>query len=113
MFQKITCPTCQSEFFPKPKKTIAAPPSAPRPIKNVVYDPIGDASEGNSAAFNSCPTCRKEISKTAIACPGCGHVFKQPGAINFKDPVHIVGLIVCLVIIVVVVLHIKNMTVGP
>ena len=44
-----------------------------------------------------CPSCAKQVSYGAINCPACGHAFRQAGAINLSDPVHIVGLIVCVI----------------
>jgi len=39
-----------------------------------------------------CPTCRGWLADNAAACPKCGHVFKAPGAFDFSDPVHILGI---------------------
>lgn len=50
----------------------------------------------------SCPSCAKPVSYGAINCPACGHAFRPAGAINLSDPVHIVGLIVCVIILLLV-----------
>ena len=39
-----------------------------------------------------CPACSCEVSSQAAACPQCGHLFKSAGAINLRDPVHLVGI---------------------
>jgi predicted amidophosphoribosyltransferase len=66
----------------------------------------------NRSSFQSCPTCQNQVSVTATSCPKCGHTFKQAGGVNLKDPVHIAGLIVCVIIIVLVVIYILAVTVG-
>jgi uncharacterized paraquat-inducible protein A len=48
------------------------------------------------AAIVKCPTCDAEVSSEAAACPKCGHQFKSAGAINLRDPVHVIGIIVAL-----------------
>lgn len=48
-----------------------------------------------------CPACHKQVSQRAPACPGCGEPLASSvesaygGAINTNDPVHVVGIIVC------------------
>lgn len=47
-----------------------------------------------------CPACGKQVSSNAPSCPSCGEPIKSSveksagGAINPKDPVHLIGLIV-------------------
>ena len=46
-----------------------------------------------------CPACEKDVSPNAPACPSCGEPIKSSvevasGAINLKDPVHFLGIIV-------------------
>jgi uncharacterized paraquat-inducible protein A len=53
--------------------------------------------------IRACPSCSVSVSLSATACPHCGHTFRQPGAINLSDPVHVIGLIVCGIIILIVV----------
>lgn len=57
-----------------------------------------------------CPACAKDVSDKAPACPHCGEPLKSSvaaatgGAINMKDPVHFVGmLIVGLIILGIIV----------
>lgn len=50
-----------------------------------------------------CPSCQSDVSTKAAACPKCGHQFKYAGGINLKDPVHRVGLALCVVFIVSVI----------
>ena len=52
-----------------------------------------------------CPTCGKQISSNAISCPSCGEVINQKmakpaGAINMKDPVHFIGVLISILVIV-------------
>ncbi len=52
----------------------------------------------------SCPTCGKQISSNAISCPNCGELInakmsKPAGAINMKDPVHFVGVVISVLVI--------------
>ena len=53
-----------------------------------------------------CPTCAEIISAEAMACPRCGHTFKVAGAFNASDPVHIIGIFVCGIIVFLVVIGI-------
>ncbi len=51
-----------------------------------------------------CPTCGRQVSSNAANCPGCGEVInskmaKPAGAINLKDPVHLVGVILAVLVI--------------
>jgi len=64
------------------------------------------------ANLQFCPTCSTSVSLNANACPKCGHVFKNPGGINLKDPVHIIGIIVCGIIILIVIGIIRNRIIG-
>jgi predicted amidophosphoribosyltransferase len=57
-----------------------------------------------------CPSCDKDVSKKAAACPHCGLQIKYPGRINLKDPVHIFGIIIVIGIIVSVILYIMLVT---
>ena len=52
-----------------------------------------------------CPAYKSEISPNATACPRCGEPRKtaapggSPGAFNLSDPVHAIGSIGCLVLV--------------
>lgn len=58
-----------------------------------------------------CPTCEKDVSDKAPACPHCGEPMRtsvevaQGGAVNPKDPVHFVGLLICGFILLGVVIY--------
>jgi len=45
--------------------------------------------------LQTCPDCDKPVSREAAACPNCGHQFKSSGGVNLKDPVHVIGLLLC------------------
>jgi uncharacterized paraquat-inducible protein A len=53
-------------------------------------------------ALIKCPECDSEVSSEAAACPKCGHPLKAKpaGGINTQDPVHVVGIIVVVIIII-------------
>lgn len=59
--------------------------------------------------LTKCPSCQREVSSEAAACPQCGHPFKTQktvGSIDLKDPVHLVGVGVAVLMIVGTVLFI-------
>jgi hypothetical protein len=43
-------------------------------------------------AMMNCPSCGKDVSTEAAACPNCGHAFKYAGGLNLGDPVHLLGI---------------------
>lgn len=53
-----------------------------------------------------CKTCEKSISSNASACPSCGEpvdrkvVSKQGGAIDISDPVHLIGVLIVIGLVV-------------
>ena len=51
-------------------------------------------------ALIQCPECGVDVSSEAAACPNCGHPLKArpSGGINPKDPVHVIGIILVVVI---------------
>ncbi len=49
--------------------------------------------------LTKCPSCSSEVSTKAASCPKCGHQFKFSGGVNLKDPVHVIGLWICGLII--------------
>ena len=61
---------------------------------------------GNSEMLTSCPSCGNDVSTQADTCPKCGHRFKYAGGINMKDPVHVLGVGICVVIVVSVIIYI-------
>ena len=46
-----------------------------------------------------CPTCQRDVSSEARACPQCGHQFKAAGGINLKDPIHVIGILLAVVVL--------------
>jgi predicted amidophosphoribosyltransferase len=66
-----------------------------------VYHGCIDVSERRrKMPLIDCPACGNKVSANAPACPGCGEPIKSStakasgGAVNPKDPVHLIGLIV-------------------
>ena len=63
-------------------------------------------------ALTICPACGKPVSSNAPACPNCGEPLKssvekaQGGAFNLKDPVHLIGAILALLIVAGVIYYI-------
>lgn len=60
------------------------------------------------AQLIKCPTCGKQVSNNAATCPNCGEIInskmtKNAGAINLKDPVHLIGVIISILVILAVV----------
>jgi hypothetical protein len=51
-------------------------------------------------ALIKCPECGAEVSSAAAACPKCGHPLRASptGGINTKDPVHVVGIVLVVII---------------
>jgi uncharacterized paraquat-inducible protein A len=54
-------------------------------------------------ALIKCPECGTEVSSEAAACPKCGHPLraKPSGGINMKDPVHVIGVVLVIIILLV------------
>ena len=90
----IACPGCAHIFNPRSLPDPVTIPAAPAPTSN------------------NCPTCANQVSLNAVSCPKCGHIFKQAGGVNLKDPVHVAGLIVCLIILGLAVTWIYIKTIG-
>jgi predicted amidophosphoribosyltransferase len=61
-----------------------------------------------------CPACNKDVSSEAPACPACGQPIKSSvekaagGAINPRDPVHLLGIILVIGIVIGVILYIAS-----
>lgn len=71
-----------------------------------ILKPIPDklANQKNSKLIE-CSICGEKIAESAAYCPHCGAVInkkmtKASGAINLNDPIHIVGIILAILIIV-------------
>jgi predicted amidophosphoribosyltransferase len=64
-------------------------------------------------SLTKCPACEKEVSPNAPACPRCGEPInksagKSAGAIDAKDPVHFIGLVIAgLMILGIIIFAIK------
>ena len=66
-------------------------------------------------ALITCPACGKPVSKNAPACPSCGEpirssVEKASGALNMKDPVHVIGVLLAILMVLGVVLYIASLS---
>jgi len=53
-----------------------------------------------------CPACGRDVSDAATSCPHCGQPLRQQmtpaaGGINMSDPVHVIGVVVAVIILVV------------
>ena len=58
----------------------------------------------------TCVDCEKEISDKVHTCPGCGHPYVRAATgLNMRDPVHILGVAVIVVMVVSVVFMISQM----
>jgi hypothetical protein len=66
-------------------------------------------------ALIPCPECKTEVSSAAAACPKCGHPIAAPttpppqpqrvvGAIDMRDPVHVVGVVIAVVMLIAIVI---------
>ena len=54
------------------------------------------------ATLTNCPTCGKQVSSKAATCPNCGEVLhhsKSETAINLKDPVHLLGVLISILVL--------------
>ena len=54
----------------------------------------------------TCPICKASVSKNANACIKCGEPISKKmsssnGALNLKDPVHLIGIVVCLIFVLI------------
>ena len=56
----------------------------------------------STATLRTCPACNRDVSIRAPACPHCGEPFTlaaaNPGGINMRDPVHVVGVIIAVIV---------------
>ncbi len=51
-------------------------------------------------ALVKCPECEADVSSEAAACPKCGRPMKATpaGGINPRDPVHVLGIIIAVLV---------------
>ena len=58
-------------------------------------------SKEGIVALVTCLECGTEVSNAAAACPKCGHPVKATpaGGLNLKDPVHVVGIALVVIIV--------------
>jgi hypothetical protein len=92
--QLIECPSCKETIEVPVRSRGAVLPKSQQPRR------ISPTSATVTNLLTKCPSCRAEVSTEAAACPKCGHQFKYAGGINLKDPVHVIGLIICALIVV-------------
>ena len=101
--QLIDCPSCK-EVIEIPVRSIRV-----EPVTHAVVSPAPP-----SPRLIKCPSCRSDVSTEAAACPKCGHPFvyaggfKHAGGINLKDPVHRMGLLICIIFLVGVIYYIHS-----
>ena len=60
-----------------------------------------------------CPTCGNDVSENAPACPRCGEIINEKtapytGTIDMKDPVHFVGVMISIFVIIFIVIAVIN-----
>ncbi len=96
------CPTC--------KRAVLAPGKARMKIRSGVVSQQRSVPTTN---LRQCPACSKMVSRNASACPDCGEPFSEVarvphGAINMRDPIHVLGIIVVIVIIALTILWCIN-----
>jgi DNA-directed RNA polymerase subunit RPC12/RpoP len=103
----IDCPSCK-EVIEVPVRRGRVQPVAP------VFVPPAPAP--SRPKLTKCPSCDSDVSTEAAACPKCGHQFvfaggfKYAGGINLKDPVHRIGLFICVIFLVGVIYYIYSVT---
>jgi len=101
--QLIDCPSCK-EVIEIPVRSIRV-----EPVTHAVVSPAPP-----NPKLIKCPSCRSDVSTEAAACPKCGHQFvyaggfKHAGGINLKDPVHRMGLLICVIFLVGVIYYIHS-----
>ena len=95
--QSIKCPHCSEETIvsiPIPETPTSELPQRSGAPSSKPKSPIG-----HKRNFISCPTCREQISKNAASCPKCGHEFRSPGGVNMSDPIHFIGILICILLL--------------
>src|SRR5665213_821026 len=102
MIVQVSCQHCRQEFEADASERTAFCPSCQRETA------VGSRKISYPQKFESqltrCPSCSAEVSTKAVSCPKCGHQFRYAGGVNLKDPVHVLGLIICAIIIIGVIL---------
>ena len=106
--QLINCPACK-ETIEVPVRSRSSWKTEPAKLPKPAFRPPPPAPA--TSLLTKCPSCRSDVSTEAAACPKCGHQFKYAGGINLKDPIHVIGLIICAVIIIGVILYIFEVAV--
>jgi predicted amidophosphoribosyltransferase len=81
------------------------------------FSPDFRSTSKNTMSLIKCPACEKDVSPKAPACPHCGEPLKssveasQGGAVNMKDPVHFVGMmLVGLIVLGIIVFAIAALS---
>ena len=77
----VACPSCGLET------QLHAPPQQPQPslsaTQQTAFEKLPRPNDGRH--FTPCPTCSTKISRSAIACPHCGHAMRNYSALSFKS----------------------------
>jgi len=58
-------------------------------------------------SLQPCPSCENQVSTEADTCPKCGHRFHYAGGLNMKDPVHVLGVLICIALVIGAVMYIQ------
>lgn len=77
-------------------------------MDTILFVPQNENAVKYNPNLQPCPTCKNQVSVTANTCPKCGHAFKYAGGINLRDPVHVIGLLICAAIVVLVTIYILS-----
>src|ERR1039457_3370046 len=95
MIVQTICQYCRHEFEADAEDRTAKCPVCNRETK-ISAQKISSPNKLESQ-LTSCPSCNAEVSTKADFCPKCGHRFRYAGGVNLKDPVHVIGLIICVI----------------
>src|SRR5580692_4970456 len=95
MIVQVTCQHCRQEFEADASERTAFCPGCQR--ETTVGSRKSSFQQKFEPQLSRCPSCSAEVSTRADFCPKCGHRFRYAGGVNLKDPVHVVGLIICIV----------------
>lgn len=71
-------------------------------------EPTSTPVDKVTSKLPKCPACSQSVSRDAASCPRCGHVFKYAGGINLKDPVHLVGVLIAILMVIGIVISLAG-----
>lgn len=123
----VQCPQCGKDFIPQtylpepPEQKVLTATNTTPDTPNHKQTLTGNGFRKNTSPKSKliqCPTCGNEVSSNAPSCPHCGEIINEKmipytGAINLKDPVHLIGVIISFLVVLVVlsaiVVRIRNL----